>query len=85
MLGGDVLPRIPAEPPRSVDLLPGLRLSRAVSGPKPNLATGFLAFFCALMPVIIFLSDEDAMLSVRRTETAAGRVERTQPETFTIA
>ncbi len=73
-----MLPRIPNEPPRSVDLLPGLSLSRAVSGATLIWPLGFLALF-ALMPVIILLSDEHAMLSVRRTETTAGRVERTQP------
>lgn len=78
MLGDDLLPRIPNEPPRSVDLLPGLSLSRAVSGATLIWPLGFLALF-ALMPVIILLSDEHAMLSVRRTETTAGRVERTQP------
>jgi len=78
VLGDDLLPRIPNEPPRSVDLLPGLSLSRAVSGATLIWPLGFLALF-ALMPVIILLSDEHAMLSVRRTETTAGRVERTQP------
>ena len=40
-----------------------------------GLPLAFVVLF-ALMPIMIFFSDPDAMLSFRKTETAAGRVER---------
>src|SRR5271157_598680 len=72
------LARIPAEPPRNADLLPGLRLSRAIPTQMLWFPLAFIAFM-ALMPLLVLAGDRTAMLSFRATETASGRVESVEP------
>lgn len=75
VLSQGLLPQIPQEPPRAVTVLPGLRLTRAVSARALILPLSFLGLF-ALMPLIIMLSDRGAKLAIRRTHTVSGRVEQ---------
>ena len=64
IISADDLARIPVEPPRRPDLLPGLQLSRSVS--KPGLALPLALFaFMALMPLLILSQDRDAQLALR--------------------
>jgi hypothetical protein len=76
VLGDEILTRLPSQPPRSPNLLPGLRLGTALNLRNLGLPIAFLALF-AFMPLIMFSSDPEMMLSLRSTETAPGRVERT--------
>ena len=75
MLSEELFNRLPAHPPRSTDLLPGLRLSRAVALRNLALPLAFVAFI-ALMPVMIIFSDPSAMFAIREKQTTAGRVEQ---------
>src|SRR5262245_29343041 len=72
------LARIPVNPPRRTDLLPGLRLSRAISRRMLALPLAFLAF-AFLMPILVFSTDPHAALSLRATETVSGTVEEAVP------
>ena len=72
------LARIPVNPPRRTDLLPGLRLSRALSGRMLALPLAFMGF-AAVMPILILSTDRDAALTFRATETVAGKVELAVP------
>jgi len=78
IIGESELARIPIEPPRSADLLPGLRLSRAVSTRTIGIPLAFIAAM-ALMPLFVLAGDRTAMLSFRATETISGRVEAAEP------
>jgi len=66
-------------PPRRTDLLPGLRLSRALSRRMLALPLAFMAF-ATLFPVLILSVDRDAALSWRATETASGKVVSAEPQ-----
>jgi hypothetical protein len=74
LLTSDDLSRIPAEPPRRPDLLPGLGLSRAL--PKRVLAFPLvlLAAF-ALMPLLVLTATDEGRLAFGETERAEARVE----------
>jgi len=78
IIGANLLAHIPAEPPRSAELLPGLRLSRVVSARTLGLPLAFLVFM-AFMPLLGLAGDRDAMLALRETETTSGRVESSEP------
>jgi hypothetical protein len=73
MLIDDLRVRIPATPPRSTDLLPGLRRRRALR--QGLLPIGFIVLF-ALFPLLVFLFEPATALSIRPTRTVTGRVER---------
>src|SRR4030095_16103860 len=62
-------------PPRSVALLPGLRLS---GGLLRQLAPFWFLGLFAFMPAIVFLADPGARLA--RGERTSGRVERVEPD-----
>lgn len=74
ILRDDELARIPAQPPRRADLLPGLRFSRAASPRMLALPLAFLALM-AVMPLAVLAGDRNLQLALRETETAEGRVE----------
>jgi hypothetical protein len=73
MLAGDLRARIPEQPPRSLDLLPGLRLSRVLRQVAVPLA---FVGLCSLLPITILLTTPGTKLSMWRTRTIAGRIEQ---------
>ena len=75
-LRAELAARIPAAPPRPVELLPGLRLSAGGLGPLAPLAFVFVMAGC--MPAIMFLT-EPGMRLAQGTRTT-GRVERVEPD-----
>lgn len=74
ILSADDLSRIPAEPPRRPDLLPGLWLSRAVPTRLLVILLVPVAFMAA-MPVLLLTQTREGKLALGETERAAGRVE----------
>lgn len=74
LLGPALRSRIPAQPPRPVELLEGLRLSRAFSWRSLGGPIAILGLV-ALLPLIALLADTDAILQLRESELAQGRVE----------
>lgn len=69
----DQLDRIPAEPPRSSALLPGLRLGSAISRRSLIIPLAFVALL-ALMPLFLMFEDPKARLTLGRSETTSGKV-----------
>lgn len=78
MIAATEIERIPANPPRSLDLLPGLNLARSVPRRFLWFPLAMLAFF-AVFPLIILSQDPKAQLALRSTRTASGRVESAEP------
>jgi len=78
IIGENELARIPAEPLRSADLLPGLRFTRAISMRTLGFPLAFIAMM-ALTPLFVLAGDRTAMLALRATETTSGRVEAVEP------
>jgi hypothetical protein len=77
MMPAEELARIPAAPPRSPGLLPGLRLSRAFSG-RGLLVPGIFLLILSLIPIASLTQDPQAELAFRKTERTAGRVEHVE-------
>lgn len=69
----DVLSKLSAEPPRSLDLLPGLRIKSAVSGGPLLIPLAFVVLF-ALMPLFILSADPGARLAIGQTRVTQARV-----------
>lgn len=74
IISADEIERIPVEPPRRADLLPGLRLGRVVSMRLLAMPLALLALM-AVMPLIVLTQERRAMLALRETETVSGRIE----------
>ena len=69
----DQINTLPANPPRSPALLPGLRITSVMSRAGLVLPVAFVATF-ALMPVFIMSADPEARLALGSTDTIDGRV-----------
>lgn len=78
MIPADELARIPVNPPRPVELLPGLRLSRAISRRALALPLAFLGF-AAFMPLMVLSQSREFALDWGDTAVANGRVESAVP------
>jgi hypothetical protein len=69
----DMFARLPAEPPRRVEDLPGLRLAGVV--PKWAIVLPlFFVFFFMLFPLALLNNDPAMRMSIGATETAQGHV-----------
>ena len=75
LLAAELYPTIPETAPRQPGMLPGLRLMRIVRSRSLLLPLALVLLF-SLMPVLLFLQDPSAALSLRATRTVAGRVDR---------
>lgn len=69
----DQLAKLPLNPPRSPALLPGLRLSSAISKTWLSIPLFFAVMF-TFMPLVILTADPKARLAFGRTETVEGHV-----------
>lgn len=78
MIAASEIERIPANPPRRLDLLPGLNLARSVPRRLLWFPLTMLAFF-AVFPLVIMSQEPTAQLSLRSTRSASGRVESAEP------
>jgi len=70
--------RLPVDPPRVAALLPGLRISSAISRASLILPIVFVALF-ALLPLSIAFSDPQARLTLGHTEVVDGRIVTLRP------
>lgn len=68
----DLLSRLPADPPRSLDALPGLRV-RAQLSPGLLIPLGFILIF-SLFPLAVFFSEPHLRLQLGETATVEGTV-----------